>query len=166
MTRSDMPRIITTGGTFDKAYNPLNGALVFDHTQVPAMLARADIVCPVTELMLIDSLDMTDSHRAQLLMACREADESRLLVVHGTDTMTLSARAIAEGGLDKTIVLTGAMVPYRIKSSDALFNLGYALAAAQHRGPGVWICMNGQTFAWNDVHKNRTAGRFESGAEA
>ncbi len=158
------PRIITTGGTFDKVYDPLTGALVFDHTQVPQLLMRADIVYPITELMLIDSLHMTDTHRAQISMACRECDESRIVIVHGTDTMNLTAQALAALALPKTIVITGAMIPARVNGSDALFNLGYAIAAAQHAQPGVWIAMNGQTFAWNDVHKNREAGRFEKGA--
>ncbi|MFM8464341.1 MAG: asparaginase domain-containing protein [Burkholderiaceae bacterium] len=157
-------RIIATGGTLDKSYDPLTGALVFVESILPKAIARARVTLPVSfePLLALDSLDMNDAHRAQILSACERSPENHIVVIHGTDTMRETAKVIGQAGLKKTVVLAGAMVPYRIESSDALFNLGFAVAAAQLSAPGVFIAMNGQLFAWDRVHKNKTAGVFES----
>jgi L-asparaginase len=156
-------RILVTGGTFDKDYHELEGRLFFRETHVQEMLrlGRARLSISVQTLMLIDSLEMTDAHRAQILSACRDAREERIVVTHGTDTMEHTARTLGEAGLQKTIVLTGAMVPYTFGSSDGLFNLGSALAFAQARPHGTYVAMNGRCLAWDRVHKNRSTGVFE-----
>ena len=156
-------RIIATGGTFDKHYNPLDGQLVFGDSVLPAALRRARLTvsCEFQSLMAMDSLDMLDEHRQQILDACQTATEEHIVIVHGTDTLRETADVLGRAALRKNIVLTGAMVPYDFADSDALFNLGFAVAAAQLAAPGVWVAMNGQVFAWNDVHKNRAAGVFE-----
>lgn len=156
-------RIIATGGTFDKHYDPLTGALVFRDSVLPAALVRARLRdAPAFEpLMAIDSLDMHDSHRQQIRQACERSPEHRIVIVHGTDTMRETAEVLGQAALGKTIVLTGAMLPFRVAESDAFFNLGFACAAAQLAAPGVWVAMNGQLFAWDDVKKNRAAGIFE-----
>ncbi len=158
-------RIIATGGTFDKQYDPLTGQLVFGESAIPSALARARITVPwqFEALMAIDSLDMLDSHRQQILAACERSAETRIVIVHGTDTLRETAEVLGQAQLPKTIVLTGAMVPYRIDQSDALFNLGFACAAATLCAPGVHVAMNAQVFAWNAVRKNRGAGIFEGG---
>ena len=156
-------RIIATGGTFDKHYHPLDGQLVFADSVIPAALRRARLTlpCEFQSLMAIDSLEMQDAHRQRILEACRAAAEDCIVIVHGTDTMQETAEVLGRAGLQKSIVLTGAMVPYEIAGSDALFNLGFAIAAAQLLPPGVRVAMNGQVFAWNEVRKNRAAGVFE-----
>jgi L-asparaginase len=156
-------RILVTGGTFDKDYHELEGRLFFRETHVQEMLrlGRSRLGVSVQTLMLIDSLEMTDAHRQQILAACRGAAESRIVVTHGTDTMEHTARAIGAAGLPKTIVLTGAMVPYTFGSSDGLFNLGSALAFAQSLPFGTYVAMNGRALAWDRVHKNRATGVFE-----
>lgn len=155
-------RIVATGGTFDKHYDAVKGVLGFDKTHLPQVLAQARITLPVTveELMLLDSLDMQDSDRARILQACTQAQEACIVILHGTDTMRETAEVLGRARLDKTIVLTGAMIPYEVADSDALFNLGCALGVVQHLGHGVYIAMNGQVFSWNNVVKDRTAGRF------
>src|SRR6186997_3183788 len=155
--------ILVTGGTFDKDYHELEGRLFFRETHVQEMLrlGRSRLAISVQTLMLIDSLEMTDAHREQVLAACRNASEERIVVTHGTDTMEQTARTLGAAGLAKTIVLTGAMVPYTFGSSDGLFNLGSALAFAQSLPPGVYVAMNGRCFAWDDVTKNRELGIFE-----
>ena len=157
-------RIIATGGTFDKSYDPLTGALVFVDSILPTAIARARVTLSVSfePLLALDSLDMNDTHRAQILSACERSPENNIVIIHGTDTMRETAQVIGAAGLKKTVVLAGAMVPYRIESSDALFNLGFAFAAAQLSAPGVFVAMNGQLFAWDRVQKNKTAGVFES----
>lgn len=156
-------RIITTGGTFDKCYDPLIGLLGFTQSLVPALLAPARLApSPAIEpLMAIDSLHMRDEHRAAIVAACRQSEETRIVIVHGTDTMVETATALAHAALPATIVLTGAMVPASIKRSDAAFNLGFAVASAQTLPAGVWIAMNGRAHAWNRVRKNRELGCFE-----
>jgi L-asparaginase len=156
-------RILVTGGTFDKAYDELAGCLRFRETHVPEMLrlGRSRLRVEVEALMLMDSLDMTDAHRDRVLAACRGAPEERLVITHGTDTLELTARVVGAAGLAKTIVLTGAMVPYTFGSSDGLFNLGSALAFAQTLPHGTWVAMNGRCFRWDDVRKNRGTGVFE-----
>lgn len=158
-----MIRILVTGGTFDKQYNELNGQLAFRETHVQAMLqrGRCRVDAVVETVLLIDSLDMTDDHRALVVERCRQAPEARLVITHGTDTMTQTARVLAEAGLEKVIVLTGAMIPYAFGSSDGLFNLGSALSFAQTLLPGVYVAMNGRYFDWHRVRKNRETGIFE-----
>jgi L-asparaginase len=156
-------RILATGGTFDKHYNELTGSLGFDASHLPEALARARITVPVAlqQLPLLDSLDMLDADRARVLEACQSAAERAIVIVHGTDTMRETAGVLGAVALDKTIVLTGAMIPYEIANSDALFNLGFACGVAQTLPPGVYVAMNGQIFTWDNVQKNRTAGVFQ-----
>ena len=156
-------RIFVTGGTFDKEYNELNGTLYFQHTHVPEMLAlgRCLLDTELTTLMMVDSLDMTGPERALIARECNSAPESRIVVTHGTDTMVETAAYLAEHVSGKTVVLTGAMVPYKFGSSDGLFNLGSALAFAQTLPPGVHLAMNGRHFRWDRVRKNREKGVFE-----
>ena len=155
--------IFITGGTFDKTYDEIEGSLAFADTHLPEMLrlGRCHVDVSVRTLMMIDSLAMTDGDRAIVVHNCRTCEESRIVVTHGTDTMVETAAALAAGVSGKTIVLTGAMVPYAFGSSDGLFNLGSALSFAQTLPPGVYIAMNGRHFQWNRVRKNREAGIFE-----
>ncbi len=158
-------RIIVTGGTFDKEYDELSGTLFFKDTHVQEMLrlGRAKLDLAIETAMMIDSLDMDDEGRAAIVTRCRDAAERAIVVTHGTDTMVETARALASAGLaDKTIVLTGAMVPYAFGSSDGLFNLGSALSFVQVLPPGVYVAMNGRHFKWDRVRKNRETGVFES----
>jgi L-asparaginase len=158
-------RVLVTGGTFDKQYDELTGRLFFRDTHVPEMLSRGRCRVDVTveTVMMIDSLDLEDTGRQAIVARCRASEERAIVVTHGTDTMVDTARAIAAAGLaDRTIVLTGAMVPYAFGSSDGLFNLGSALSFAQVLPVGVYIAMNGQYFVWNRVRKNRENGIFEA----
>lgn len=157
-------RVIVTGGTFDKEYNELNGSLYFRDTHVPEMLSlgRCRVPARVQTLMMIDSLDMTKADRLKILEACRKAKEKRIVVTHGTDTMAETARVLGGRVPGKTVVLTGAMVPYKFGSSDGLFNLGSALSFAQSLPPGVYVAMNGRAFDWDKVRKNRAKGEFEA----
>jgi L-asparaginase len=162
----DPIRLFVTGGTFDKQYNELTGTLAFKDTHLVEMLrlGRCKLDVSIHTLMMIDSLDMTDVDRKVIVSACRQAAERRIVVTHGTDTMVETARTLAAGlpaGLGKTIVLTGAMVPYAFGSSDGLFNLGSALSFAQVLQPGIYVAMNGRCFPWDRVKKNRETGVFE-----
>ena len=156
-------RILVTGGTFDKEYNEIHGRLFFKQSHVAEMLAlgRSKLDVEVQTLMMIDSLEMTDKHRSAIVNACRKAPETRIVVTHGTDTMDRTAKALTAVLKEKTIVLTGAMVPYKFGSSDGLFNLGSALAFVQTLPPGVYVAMNGRCFPAARVRKNRPAGVFE-----
>jgi L-asparaginase len=157
-------RILVTGGTFDKEYDELSGRLFFRDTHVPEMLrrGRCRLDTAVETLMMIDSLEMTDRDRARIVDRCRRSAERAIVITHGTDTMVETARALGRAALDdKTIVLTGAMVPYAFGSSDGLFNLGSALSFAQVLPPGVYIAMNGMHFRWDRCRKNRETGVFE-----
>jgi L-asparaginase len=159
-------RLFVTGGTFDKQYNELTGALTFKDTHLFEMLrlGRCRVDVSIQTLMMLDSLDMTDADRALIVSACRRAAESRIVVTHGTDTMVETARALAAAIpplVGRTIVLTGAMVPYAFGSSDGLFNLGSALSFAQVLPAGVYIAMNGRCFSSEGVRKNRETGVFE-----
>ena len=156
-------RILVSGGTFDKEYDERAGRLYFQDTHVPEMLrlGRCAVEVSVRTVMMVDSLEMTDGDRETILANCRQSPEDRIVVTHGTDTMVETARVLASGGLAKTVVLTGAMVPYAFGSSDGLFNLGSALSFAQVLPPGVYIAMNGRVFAWDRVRKNRDRGVFE-----
>jgi L-asparaginase len=157
-----MIRIFVTGGTFDKEYDEINGQLYFKDTHVSEMLrlGRSALEVDVRTLMMIDSLDMTAEDRQIILQSCRSAKEDRILITHGTDTMEETARVLGEAKLDKTIILTGAMIPYKFGSSDGLFNLGAALAFAQSLAHGTYIAMNGRFFDWNNVYKDRKLGEF------
>ena len=158
-----MIRIFVTGGTFDKTYDEISGKLAFDQTHLPEMLrlGRSRVETTVETLMMIDSLDMTDAARAWIVASCQRCPESRIVITHGTDTMVETAQAVAQSVREKTVVLTGAMVPYAFGSSDGLFNLGSALSFAGVLPPGVYIAMNGEHFPWDQVKKNREAGVFE-----
>jgi L-asparaginase len=158
-----MLRVFVTGGTFDKTYDEIRGRLSFGDTHVPEMLrlGRSRVELTVESLMMIDSLDMTDADRARIVSRCAECEESRIVVTHGTDTMVETARSLARGVTGKTVVLTGAMIPYAFGSSDGLFNLGSALSFAQALPAGVYIAMNGTCFPWDRVRKNTRTGVFE-----
>lgn len=160
---SEPIRVFVTGGTFDKEYDELSGRLYFKDTHLPEMLklARCRVDVHVQPLMMIDSLEMTDAHRQLVVERCRDAAESRIVVTHGTDTMSETARALHAAALGKTVVLTGAMIPYAFGSSDGLFNLGSALSFAQVLPPGVYVAMNGRVFPGDRVRKNRASGIFE-----
>lgn len=156
-------RIFITGGTFDKEYDELTGRLFFQDSHLPEMLrlGRANLKLEVRTLMMIDSLEMTGDDRRLIVEHCRGAAENRIVITHGTDTMTETAAALAAAVNGKTIVLTGAMIPYKFGSSDGLFNLGSALAFAQSLPPGVYVAMNGRVFNAGRVRKNRQTGMFE-----
>ena len=158
-----MIRIFVTGGTFDKTYDEIRGGLSFADTHLPEMLrlGRSRVGVSVRTLMMVDSLEMTEPDREVIVRNCQQCEESRIVVTHGTDTMIETAAAIARGVTGKTVVLTGAMIPYAFGSSDGLFNLGSALSFAQTLPPGVYVAMNGQHFAWDRVRKNSQTGVFE-----
>ena len=157
-------RIIVTGGTFDKHYDAIKGELTFKQTHLPAILEQARVTIPVAiEInQLIDSLHMTDEHRVRVLEACRAAPERSIVVIHGTDTMAETARVVGRAQLAKTIVFTGAMIPYSVQGSDALFNLGFALAMAQALPANAYVAMNGRVFPWDNVRKDKAEGQFTS----
>jgi L-asparaginase len=156
-------RILVTGGTFDKEYDEIHARLVFKESHVAEMLrlGRCRVDVQVRTIMMIDSLDMTDADREAIAQNCRQSEEIRILITHGTDTMVETAAVLAGAALDKTIVLTGAMVPYAFGSSDGMFNLGSALSFVQTLPAGVYVAMNGQCFRWDEVRKNRQTGYFE-----
>jgi L-asparaginase len=156
-------RILVTGGTFDKEYDELNGALYFKDTHVSEMLrlGRCHLDISLRTIMMVDSLEMTQDDRELILEHCLKAPEERIVITHGTDTMVETAAVLGPRLTSKTIVLTGAMVPYAFGSSDGLFNLGSALSFAQTLPPGVYIAMNGRYFRWDNVRKNRELGVFE-----
>jgi L-asparaginase len=156
-------RLIATGGTFDKHYDELSGKLGFAESHLPHVIARTRMTVPVAleTLPLLDSLDMHDQDRQRVLASCQAASEKAIVIIHGTDTMRETAGVLGAASLDKTIVLTGAMIPYEIANSDALFNLGFACGIAQTLPAGVYVAMNGKVFSWNNVTKNRAAGVFE-----
>jgi L-asparaginase len=156
-------RVFVTGGTFDKEYDELTGTLHFEATHVDEMLRRGRCMLDlnVEVLMMIDSLDMKDSDRHRIAEACSACTDTQIVITHGTDTMVETAAVIAAAISTKTIVLTGAMVPYAFGSSDGLFNLGSALSFVQALAPGVYVAMNGRCFRWDDVRKNRDVGVFE-----
>jgi L-asparaginase len=156
-------RVLVTGGTFDKEYNERTGQLYFKDTHLPEMLrlGRSRVEVNVRTIMMVDSLDMTETDRALIVQNCRDATEKRIVITHGTDTMTETAAAVAAAITNKTVVLTGAMIPYAFGSSDGLFNLGSALSFVQVLPHGVYIAMNGKCFPWNRCRKNRERGEFE-----
>ncbi len=156
-------KILVTGGTFDKEYDELNGKLFFKDSHLTELLklGRCNLQVNVRTLMMIDSLEMNDSDRALILNTCEKSEERQIVITHGTDTMEITAKLLGEAQLNKTIVLTGAMIPYKFGSSDGLFNLGTALAFAQSLPAGVYVAMNGRYFKWNNVRKNKSNGTFE-----
>ncbi len=156
-------RIFVTGGTFDKEYNELEGKLFFQDTHLPEMLTlgRNRVEIALRTLMMVDSLEMTDADRTLIVEQCRRSKENKIVITHGTDTMDITAHTLGKTITDKTIVITGAMVPYKFGSSDGLFNLGSALAFVQVLPPGVYIAMNGRVFHWDNVRKNKKTGVFE-----
>jgi len=156
-------KIFITGGTFDKEYNELEGKLFFKDTHLPEMLklGRCKLEIDTGILMMIDSLDMTDADRKIILENCQRTKEDKILITHGTDTMVETAKVLANSINDKTIILTGAMIPYKFGSSDGLFNLGSSLAFVQTLPHGVYISMNGKYFHWDNVRKNKQTGEFE-----
>jgi L-asparaginase len=156
-------RIFVTGGTFDKEYNEITGQLFFKETHLPEMITRSRVSPSVTvsTLMMIDSLDMKPGDRELILNSCLSVVEDKIIVTHGTDTMAVSAAALAGKAPGKTIVLTGAMIPYKFGSSDGFFNLGCALAFVQTLPSGVYVSMNGRYFNWDNVRKNQQTGIFE-----
>ena len=156
-------RIFVTGGTFDKEYNELNGKLFFKDTHLNEMLnlGRCKLKVDVRTLMMVDSLEMTDQDRQIIVDHCLTAKEDKVVITHGTDTMDATAKALGVTIKNKTVVLTGAMIPYKFGSSDGLFNLGSALAFVQTLPHGVYIAMNGKYFRWDDVRKNKRTGTFE-----
>jgi len=156
-------RVFITGGTFDKEYDELSGKLYFHDSHLPEMLhlGRCTLKVEVRTLMMIDSLEMTAADRQLILEQCRQAPETRIVITHGTDTMTETADVLAAGVSGKTVILTGAMIPYKFGSSDGLFNLGSALAFAQTLPPGVYVAMNGRCYPAGAVRKNRQTGLFE-----
>ena len=156
-------RIFITGGTFDKEYNELNGQLYFKDTHLSDLLkmGRSRVPVEIRTLMMIDSLEMTDTDRALIIENCIKAEEDKILITHGTDTITETAVMLADKIKNKTIVLTGAMIPYKFGSSDGLFNMGSALAFVQTLPHGVYIAMNGRYFHWDNVYKNKSTGMFE-----
>jgi L-asparaginase len=156
-------RILVTGGTFDKEYDMINGKLHFEKTHVPEMLelGRCTMDIEVQTVMMIDSLEMTDADRESLKQYCTAVPEDKILITHGTDTMAQTAAFLAQANINKTIILTGAMIPYKFGSSDGFFNLGAALAFLQTLPLGVYVAMNGRYFDWDKVTKNKKTGYFE-----
>ncbi len=156
-------KIFVTGGTFDKEYNELKGELFFKDTHLLEMLrlGRCKLKVDIETLMMVDSLNMTDADRKNILKNCKKAKENKILIIHGTDTMVETAKILGNSIKDKTIILTGAMIPYTFGSSDGLFNLGSSLAFVQILLPGVYISMNGKYFHCDNVKKNRQTGVFE-----
>ena len=157
-------KVLITGGTFDKEYDELKGQLFFKDTHLPEMLrlGRCIVDLDIQTLMMMDSLEMTNEHRRHISEYCRKAKEKNIIITHGTDTMAETAKYLAKELTNKTIVLTGAMVPYKFGSSDGLFNLGCALAFVQTLSPGVYVAMNGKYFHAGKVRKNKQKGIFEN----
>jgi L-asparaginase len=160
-----MVQIFVTGGTFDKNYNYLTGELFFRDTHLKEMFdrGRCEVEIDIRTLMMVDSLEMGEEHRSIILFNCQKSTSNHILLTHGTDRMVETSRMLAEANIEgKTIVLTGAMIPYAFgTSSDGFFNLGSALAFVQVLPPGVYIVMNGRYFHWDRVRKNRQTGTFE-----
>ena len=156
-------RIFITGGTFDKEYNELTGELFFKDSHLHEMLklGRCKTEVDIRTLMMIDSLAMTDDDRELIAHHCETSAENKIVITHGTDTMTDTAKILAQKIKNKTIVLTGAMIPYKFGSSDGLFNLGSALAFVQTLPNAIYIAMNGKYFNWDNVRKNKQTGQFE-----
>ena len=156
-------KIFATGGTFDKEFNEINGELYFKETNLFELLqlGRSQVDIKIETLMMVDSLQMTNTERQYILEKCKKEKTDKIIITHGTDTMVQTAEFIAKHIKDKIIILTGAMIPIKFGSSDGLFNLGSALSFAQVLDSGVYITMNGQYFYWDNVKKNKKLGIFE-----
>lgn len=156
-------RIFITGGTFDKEYNELTGQLYFNDSHLPEMfdLGRNLVPVEVRTLMMVDSLEMTDEDRELIAEHCKKSKENKIIITHGTDTMAETAKLLSQRVSGKTIVITGAMIPYKFGSSDGLFNLGSAMAFVQTLPAGVYVAMNGRYFNADNVRKNKETGVFE-----
>ncbi len=156
-------RILVTGGTFDKEYNEIEEKLIFKDTHVPELLkkARCELTITVRNIMMVDSLHMTNEDRKIIVQHCKKTEEDKIIITHGTGTMAETARVLAKEIKNKTIVLTGAMIPYHYGSSDGFFNMGTAIAFVQTLPFGVYIAMNGKYFLHNNVRKNTETGKFE-----
>lgn len=156
-------RIFITGGTFDKEYNEITGQLYFNDTHMHDLLdmGRCRVPVEIRTLMMIDSLEMTTEDRELIVHQCNQCEEDMIVITHGTDTMAETAQVLANKVKDKTVVLTGAMIPIKFGSSDGLFNLGSALAFVQSLPKGVYVAMNGKYFKANNVRKNKQTGVFE-----
>ena len=159
-------RIFITGGTFDKEYNELNGELYFKDTHMSELLekGRSKVPVEIRTLMMVDSLEMSDEDRDLIAYQCNQCEETMIVITHGTDTMSETAKVLAQKIKNKTVILTGAMIPIKFGSSDGLFNLGSALAFAQTLPHGVYVAMNGRYFNWDNVRKNKQTGVFEETA--
>ncbi len=156
-------RIFITGGTFDKEYNEITGQLFFKNTHMSELLekGRSKVPVEIRTLMMVDSLEMTDEDRELIAHQCNQCEETKIVITHGTDTMSETAKLLAQRIKNKTVILTGAMIPIKFGSSDGLFNLGSALAFAQTLPNGVYVAMNGRYFNWDNVRKNKQSGVFE-----
>lgn len=156
-------RVFVTGGTFDKEYNEIDGTLFFKDSHINELLAlgrcKQDVIS--TTLMMVDSLEMNDGDRQTILDNCRRCQDNQIIITHGTDTMVETAKVLGQANLPKTIVLTGAMIPFKFGSSDGLFNMGCAIGFVQALKSGVYVAMNGRVFNWDNVRKNRKRGEFE-----
>lgn len=156
-------RVFVTGGTFDKEYNEIDGTLFFKDSHINELLAlgrcKQDVIS--TTLMMVDSLEMNDGDRQTILDNCRRCQDNQIIITHGTDTMVETAKVLGQANLSKTIVLTGAMIPFKFGSSDGLFNMGCAIGFVQALKSGVYVAMNGRVFNWDNVRKNRKRGEFE-----
>ena len=157
-------KIFATGGTFDKEYDPVSQELYLRDTHLPQMLdfVRCRLDVSIEKLMFKDSLLMTETDRELMAQKCAEIPEEKIVFTHGTDTMAETAQALAKHNLSKTIVITGAMIPYKYDGSCALFNLGSALAFVQTLPAGVYITMDGRLFDWDNFKKNKETGEFET----
>ena len=163
MKREDTIRVLITGGTIDKEYNPVTGELTFAKSHLTNMLnqVRCRVKVVLEEVMLKDSLQMRSEDREEILKKCIDCPENRIIVTHGTDTMVETAGVLGKNLKGKTIAVVGALIPYAFGASDALFNLGCAFSAVQTLPGGVYITMNGKIFSWDHVRKNRESGEFE-----
>jgi L-asparaginase len=163
MNNKQYIKIFATGGTFDKEFNEINGELFFKETNLYKLLelGRSQLNVKIETLMMVDSLKMTKTEKIYIVNKCKEEKSDQIIITHGTDTMVDTAKIIAKHILDKTIILTGAMIPIKFGSSDGLFNLGSALSFIQVIDPGVYITMNGRYFKWDNVTKNKDRGIFE-----
>ena len=163
MTINKYIKIFATGGTFDKEYNEINGELFFKKTHLAELLdlGRSQLNVKIETLMMVDSLEMTEDSKKYIVEKCKKEKTDRIIITHGTDTMVETAALLAKSIKDKTIILTGAMIPIKFGSSDGLFNLGSALSFIQVIDSGVYITMNGRYFKWDNVKKNKKLGIFE-----
>ena len=159
-----MIKIFITGGTFDKSYNEIEGKLFFKDTHIKDLLklGRSQTKVDIETLMMVDSLDMTGAQRDHIIERCYKSNSDKIIITHGTDTMTKTASLIAKEKLNKTIILTGAMIPFKFGSSDGLFNIGGSLAYVQTLPRNVYIVMNGQCFKHGEVFKNKKTGFFQN----